>query len=474
MIVVPCSFEEIRWEVLKRVNPSESYRKKVQALANSLTKKVERATKKRGIEAEIRVEGSVAKDTWLSDCPEIDIFMRVDRSVPRKEFGKALLDAAKEATKNFAQIERYAEHPYIEAVTDEGIYLNVVPCYKVKQGNWISATDRTPFHTDYIKPHITPKMSEEVRLLKRFMKGINVYGAEIKVGGFSGYLCELLVLNFGSFLEVLRSSSNWKEKTVIDFEKHYKQTKIIKEKFSEPLVMVDPVDKERNVAAAVRIEKLDEFISASREFLKTPNLKYFFPTKGKVFTARKLVDTINRRGSSLVFIKFATKPIVPDVLWGQLYKSQKALRKIIIQHEFTVLRDTVWSNEKTLNVFVFELENHTISNMKYQLGPPLSKRRECEKFLQKHVNSDLTLSGPRIEKRRWVVDVKRNYTDAVKLLKDKLVDGGKREGVADIVVEAADSLQIFVKGEISNFYGNNSDFAEFLTQFLDGKPAWLG
>lgn len=470
---MPCSFEEIRWEVLKRVNPNESDQKKVQALANSLTKKVELATKKRGIEAEVRVEGSVAKDTWLRDCPEIDVFMRVDGSVPRKEFGEALLDAAKEATKNYVQIERYAEHPYIEAVTDEGIYLNVVPCYKVKQGNWISATDRTPFHTDYIKPHITPKLSEEVRLLKRFMKGINVYGAEIKVGGFSGYLCELLVLNFGSFLEVLRSASNWKEKTVMDYEKHYKQAKIIKEKFTEPLVMVDPVDKERNVAAAVRKQKLDEFICASREFLKTPNIKYFFPTENKVFTVKELGDMIDRRGSSLVFLKFATKPIVPDVLWGQLYKSQKALRKIIIQHEFTVLQDAVWSNEKTLNVFVFELENHVISSMKHQLGPPLHKKMECEKFLQKHVKSDLTLSGPRIEKRRWVVDVKRNYTNAAKLLKDKLSDGGKRAGVADIVVEAVDSLQAFVNNEISHFYSNNSDFAEFLTQFLDGKPVWV-
>jgi len=473
VIVMPCSFEEIRWEVLKKVNPSESERKKIQALANSLTKKVELATKKRGIEAEVRVEGSVAKDTWLRDCPEIDVFMRVDASVPRKEFGKALLNAAKEATKNYVQIERYAEHPYIEAVTEDGIYLNVVPCYKVKQGNWISATDRTPFHTDYIKPHITPKLSEEVRLLKRFMKGINVYGAEIKVGGFSGYLCELLVLNFGSFLEVLRSVSNWKEKTVIDYEKHYKQAKTLKEKFAEPLIMVDPVDKERNVAAAVRKEKLDEFISASREFLKAPNIKYFFPTKCKLLTAKKLIDTIDRRGSSLVFIKFASKPIVPDVLWGQLYKSKKALRKLIIQHEFTVLRDDAWSNEKTFNVFVFELENHVISSMKHQLGPPLHKRLECEKFLQKHVKSDLTLSGPRIEKRRWVVDVKRNYTDAVKLLKDKLAEGGKREGVADIVVEAVDSLQVFVNDEILNFYVNNSDFAEFLAQFLDGKPVWL-
>ena len=473
MFVVPCSFEEIRWEVLKRVNPSESDRKNVQDLAESLTKKVEQAAKTNGVEAEVRIEGSVAKDTWLKDCPEIDVFMRVSESVPQEEFGTVLLGAAKEATKDYFQIERYAQHPYIEAVTDDGVYLNVVPCYNVKQGNLISATDRTPFHTDYVKAHLTEKMSEEVRLLKRFMKGINAYGAEIKVGGFSGYLCELLVLNFGSFLEVLRAATEWKEKPVIDTEKQYKHTKILKEKFVEPLIVVDPVDKQRNVAAAVRPKKLDEFIAASRGFLKAPDMKFFYPPKPKAIIQTKLVESIRERGSCLIFIKFEGKTAVPDVLWGQLYKSQKAIQKIVTQNDFQVLRDTVWSDEKSLNVFVFELQSRVIPNMKTQLGPPLSRKKESEKFLRKHLSSSLIVCGPRIEQSRWTVDVKRDYTDVIDLLKDKLSEGKKREGVANIIAEEVDSLQIVVNDEISSFYCNNSDFAVFLTQFLDGKPLWL-
>ena len=44
------------------------------------------------------------------------------------------------------------------------------------------------------------------------MKGVGVYGAEIRVGGFSGYLCELLTLSFGSFTDILKAVSDWKEK----------------------------------------------------------------------------------------------------------------------------------------------------------------------------------------------------------------------------------------------------------------------
>jgi len=452
--------EEICAEVLKRINPSESERKKVQALAKKLTEKVKEEAKEKKVKTEIRVEGSVAKNTWLRDCPEIDIFMRVPTTMPREAFGTVCLEIAKKATEGYKQIERFAEHPYLETIVDN-VWVNVVPCYRVKRGEWISATDRTPFHTDYVKPLLDERMGGEVRLLKRFMKGVGVYGAEIKVGGFSGYLCELLVLNYGSFIEVLRSAADWKEKTVIDYEGHYKRIDDAKKLFEEPLVMVDPVDKGRNVAAAVRKERLDEFVAASRALLKTPDLKFFY-------------NKINARGSAIVFISFEGIPTVPDVLWGQLYKSQRSLRKMIQQHDFTVLRDDVWSNEKNLNIFIFEVENRFLPNMKRHLGPPLRKRMECENFLRKHVGADSTVSGPRIEEGRWVVDVKRKHTDVVNLLNEKLGDCGRSDGVAELVSKAvADSLEVFVNDEALKLYSANPEFAKFLTEYLEGKQRWL-
>ena len=467
------SLEEIRTEVLKRVKPSESDQKKVQALAKKLTEKIEKAAKEKKIEADVRIEGSVAKNTWLKDCPEIDVFMRVPTTTPREDFGTVCLEIAKKATAGYKQIERFAEHPYLEAIVDD-VWVNIVPCYKVKQGEWVSATDRTPFHTDYVKPLVDERMGEEVRLLKRFMKGIGVYGAEIKIGGFSGYLCELLVLNYGSFVEVLRSAGNWKEKTIIDHKGHYEIIEEVKKIFADPLVMVDPVDKGRNVAAATIKEKLDEFIAASRTFLKNPDIKFFYPPETEALNATELVNKINARGSTIVFIQFEGAAAVPDVLWGQLYKSQRALRKIITQHDFKILRDDVWSNEKNLNTFVFEIENRYIPDMKHHLGPPLQKSLECENFLKKHTGSDLTVSGPRIEEGRWVVDVKRRHTDVVKLLTEKLGDGGRCEGLAELVSKAvADSLEVLVNDQVLKLYFAYPEFAKFLTQYLQGKPRWL-
>jgi len=466
--------EEICADVLKRITPSREKKERILTLAKELTEKTEAAAKNAGIEIEVRVEGSVAKGTWLSEDPDIDIFMRVPTTMPREAFRTICLEIARKATEGFKQIERFAEHPYLEAIIDE-VRINIVPCYRVKRGEWFSATDRTPFHTDYVKPLLDEQKCGEVRLLKRFMKGVGVYGAEIKVGGFSGYLCELLTLNYGSFVEVLKSVSNWKEKTIIDYKGYYKEReKEVAKIFEEPLVVVDPVDKGRNAAAAVRKERLDEFIAAARAFLKTAHLNFFYPPQVEALDAKRLIRAIKARGSAIVFVKFGKVTAVPDILWGQLYKSRRSLQKMLQQDDFNVMRDCLWSNEENLNVFIFEVETRFLPLIKKHLGPPLRKKVECEKFLQKHLGAVHTISGPRLEAGHWVAEVVRKYTDVVDLLLEELRDGGRRVGVADFVSKAVvNSLEVLVNEEVLALYSSSSGFAKFLTEYLEGKPRWL-
>jgi len=466
--------EEICADVLKRITPNPKEKEHILTLAKELTEKVRKAAKEAGVEAEVRVEGSVAKDTWLSEEPDIDIFMRVPTTMPREAFGSVCLEIARKAAEGLKQVERFAEHPYLEAVTDK-VRANIVPCYRVKRGQWISATDRTPFHTDYVKPLLDERKCGEVRLLKKFMKGVGVYGAEIKVGGFSGYLCELLTLNYGTFVKVLKSVADWKEKTIIDYEGHYKGREKEAEKiFEEPLVIVDPVDKGRNAAAAVRKERLDEFVAAARAFLKTSHLNFFYPPEVEALDAKRLVGTIKARGSTILFVKFGKVSAVPDVLWGQLYKSQRSLRKMLRQHDFNVMRDCLWSNEENLNMFIFEVESRFLPLIKKHLGPPLRKKVECEKFLRKHLRAAHTISGPRVEAGRWVVEIKRKYRDVADLLLEKLGDGGRRVGVAELISKAvADSVEVLVNEDVLALYSSSPEFAKFLTEYLEGKPGWL-
>jgi tRNA nucleotidyltransferase (CCA-adding enzyme) len=467
--------EKVCMTVLKRVTPTKRKRAEIEALAKKLEKKVANASKTFGVDAVIRVEGSMAKDTWLSKEPDIDVFMRVPIKIPRKNLGEIGLKIARKATKGSMQIERFAEHPYLEAFVNN-VRVNIVPCYAVKKrGEWLSATDRTPYHTDYVNKHLSVKMRNEVRLLKRFMKGIDVYGAEIKIGGFSGYLCELLILHYKSFIKALEAFARFKQRIVIDIENYYKERENeLQLLFKEPLVIIDPVDKGRNVASAVQPHRLYTFVTATRTFLRDAGLNFFYPPPTIALSVKELTQKLAKRGSAILFLTFGRVNAVPDVLWGQLYKSQRSLNKLLQVNDFNVLRSLPWDNEKAISMFVFELEQRCLSPIKKHLGPPLEKESECQKFLSKYLGNSITVAGPYIEDGRWIVQIQRRYIDACFLLKEKLQNGGRSVGVAEQISQVLrKKFNILVDKEIVEVYSKNSEFAKFLTEFLSAKPKWL-
>ncbi len=473
-MTVMLEIEAVTKQALLQITPTERDVAKVEAITREMEQKVASACKEEGVSAVVRVEGSVAKDTWLKENPDIDIFMRLPTSIPRKNLGDVGLRIAKKAAGTYKQIERFAEHPYLEVFV-EGYRVDIVPCYDAKPGEWQSATDRTPHHTDYMKRHLTRELRGEVRLLKRFMQGTGVYGAEIKVGGFSGYLCELLVLKYGAFAKTVEAFAHYSKRVIVDIEGFYAgRQRELALLFPEPLVIVDPVDKGRNVSSAVQPEKLYNFVAAARAFLQKPDGSFFFPPKTDAMPLKLLKSEFENRGSSTVFLVIDQVPAVPDVLWGQLYKTKRSLHKLIELNDCKILKDEVWSNEKNLSVFIFELEQQVLPSVKKHLGPPLEREPECESFLAKYTGGEHVISGPFVEDGRWMVLLPRKTNDVATLLMDKLAGGGKNAGVADLIAESIrKNLRVAVNEEIGGVYSENSDFAVFLTEFLVGKPFWL-
>src|SRR5919108_5988838 len=171
--------------------------------------------------------GSFAKGTWLKredghnksgnsdECADIDIFIKINASLQDEEFDELAKKIGKQSLRKYNPRLRYSSHPYVEAYV-KGIRVNVVPCYDVEKGKWKSAADRSPFHTQYIIDNLDEQTRNQVRLLKKFLKGCGVYGAEIATSGFSGYVAEILILKYGCFKSVLQALSNiGKEKNVI-------------------------------------------------------------------------------------------------------------------------------------------------------------------------------------------------------------------------------------------------------------------
>jgi tRNA nucleotidyltransferase (CCA-adding enzyme) len=175
-----------------------------------------------------------------------------------------------------------------------------------------------------------------------------------------------------------------------------------------------------------------------------------------------------------MFLKVKQIEAVPDVLWGQLYRSKRSLSKLLELNDYNVLKDAVWSNEKNLSIFVFELESQKLANVKKHLGPPLEREAECNKFLAKYTVNTEVVCGPYIENGRWIVELPRKNIDAAAFLKEKVANGGKNSGVADLIaLSIRKEFKILVNSEVVEVYNKNEEFAVFLTEFLVGKPFWL-
>jgi tRNA nucleotidyltransferase (CCA-adding enzyme) len=69
--------------------------------------------------------GSAARDTWLAQDHDLDIFL----GVPPEGDLIAALEVARLVA--FDHEEKYAEHPYVHAQVD-GFDVDLVPCYLVE------------------------------------------------------------------------------------------------------------------------------------------------------------------------------------------------------------------------------------------------------------------------------------------------------------------------------------------------------
>jgi tRNA nucleotidyltransferase (CCA-adding enzyme) len=461
--------------IARRITPSDSERERVNRLAEQLNAKLVRQAERSRLHVQVRLDGSVAKDTWLRGDADIDIFLRVPVSLSRADLERRCLGVARRALKGYPIIERFSEHPYVETHV-EGVRVNVVPCYDVARGDWRSATDRTPFHTDYVISHLDASQRKEVRLLKAFLKGVGVYGADVKVSGFSGMLCETLIMYYGSFTRTLEQAQSWKTPITIDLERYYagREGEML-DLFEEPLIVIDPVDRGRNLAAAISRRRLWEFVAAARAFSTRPNRNFFVPRKVTPLGTARLRQQMQRRGWNLLAIELGRIDAVVDVLWSQLYRTERALRNLLKQEGFNVTRSASWSNEKDLNLILFELENLTLPPMRKHLGPQVVRSQASELFLRKHLGEDRSMSGPWVDDDRWAVGQLRENTSAPVLLRSRIRDGGRHVGVASKIAPVLKRRHRVLTGSaLIDFYRRNHDAAEFVTSFLKGRPTWLG
>ncbi len=406
------TFSPLEQSVLAEIRPTKEELDRMYALADRLIADIRGSGKADGM-----MVGSVARKTCVHGDRDLDVFMLFDPALPREDLEREGLALAWSIAHQYTDIirEKYAEHPYLNATID-GFDVDLVPCYQVKEATDIqSAVDRTPFHNRYISSRIGD-FTDDVLLLKQFVKAGGVYGSDQMTEGFAGYLCELLVLHHGGFHNLLKAAAGWKPGMFIDIEQHAAKW------FDEPLVVIDPVDPCRNVSASVSDTKLLEFIELCQGYLKSPSKWFFYRPPICILTEEEVSALLKGRESAFLAITLKTPPYIEDIVVPQLRKSLHTLVDLLKRHEFVVIRADTWMLEDR-SMLLFELLVDTLPAVRFHAGPPVTAHVNAAKFIDKYIHSDIIFAGPFIRDGRYGVELPRRYRQASDLLSSNEVFG---------------------------------------------------
>ena len=376
--------------ILDDIKPTDDETEQIRDVSSKVIGYLQNLCDSDGINANVALVGSVAKNTALKGKSDIDIFIAFPLDTDKQYLKKVGLDLAHRCCDEFKSVpeHHFASHPYVTTHID-GFEIDIVPCYAIENGNQLkSAVDRTILHTRYVKANLSENQIDEVLLLKRFMAMTGTYGSEFKVGGFAGYLCELLIIHYGTFEETLRQAISWKHGESIDLE-NYGTSK----QFRDPLIVIDPTDMNRNVGAALRLDKMAEFIQSARNYIFSDNKKdYFYPLKRNL-NIKELLDEFDARNSDLIAISFDIPDIPLDTLHPQLRKTTESLERKLNDEQFIVFKADYWSDEHDSAVILLELASSKLNDVKVNVGPKVFINQACENFAEKYGRENCYVQG---------------------------------------------------------------------------------
>jgi tRNA nucleotidyltransferase (CCA-adding enzyme) len=188
--------------------------------------------------------------------------------------------------------------------------------------------------------------------------------------------------------------------------------------FPEPLVVVDPVDPHRNVASAVSLDQLATFVQASKDYLRSPSLAFFFPPAPRSPQRAQILKRLRARGTQVLAIALSVPKLSEDVLFPQARKARATIVDFLERHGFRIVASRAHLEEGEV-LLLFELEVSELPKARQHWGPP-PWLKNAEDFLDKWGGSAEVLAGPYIQEGRLVFDVVRKHTSAADLLRAEI------------------------------------------------------
>ncbi len=407
--------EKILKEVLQEIRPSKEYEKEILGKAGQIIKRINKSVR----DAKAVLGGSGAKGTWLKTF-DADIFVMFNYGRYKDKSGQLSNILGKSLKRHFKITRLHGSRDYFQ-IKQGKFTFEIIPILEIKKAEQAkNITDVSPLHSDFIRKH--KKLIDDIRLTKQFFKAASVYGAESYIQGFSGYVCEILTVYYGSFLKLINSITKWKEKTVIDVKNYYKNKNVFmelnKSKLTSPLIVIDPVQKGRNAAAALDHEKFEIIVHRAKEFLKKPSKEFF---EIKTFTEE---DIRRKFPKNLVILKAEPLNKKDDVAGAKMLKAFHFIEKALIFNDFKVNEsDMLWHSKGAL--FYYALESDKLPKTKEVAGPPIKIRFHAELFRKKHKSAF-------VKNNRLYARENRRYSRAKDLIKDAIKTSNVKNNLKNI------------------------------------------
>ncbi len=377
--------EKVLSSVAKKIVPSKKEINERKKFAEEVLNKIRNKTDK-----PVVLVGSVAKGTVTKDKRELDIFILFPDNYDKKQLEQEIFSIAKKAFPNEKLVKSYAEHPYVKIKVDS-YTIDLVPAYnfnkKIK-----SAVDRSVLHAKFVIEHLDDSLRKDVILLKSLLKANSLYGAELKVEGFSGYLCELLIIHYKGIVPLINNAIHWRIK-LIDFSSAWTLEEAYK-KFKKSLIVIDPTDPNRNVAAALSEENLTKFKKLCKKLKKNPKEELFLKTPPTFYDKLK--------NKSAIVLQFRKPQVSEEILWGQLKKLSRRIAYLL--KDFSVKTfEEITDNSLLIAVLPSKI---TLPETIWIKGPPIHMKEHVKQFKKKHKVT--------IEKQGFVYAIERRKIKTVK------------------------------------------------------------
>ena len=472
-------FDAVVEEMRAQASPTDDERAQLQRVADAVMADAEAAIADLPVDAEVVQVGSTARGTWTAGDRDVDVFVCFPPSIDRETLEEYGLAVGHDVLPD--GLEEYAEHPYVVGER-EGYAVDLVPCYAVEDATEIqSAVDRTPFHTRYLQERLDDGSAGEVRVAKQFLKGIGVYGSDLRTRGFSGYLTELLVVEYGGFRAFVEAVADWHPPVRLDPADHGSET------FDDPLVVIDPTDPERNVAAVLSATNVATLQHYARDLLAEPRASLFTEDDPEPFAAPDVEAAVSQRETTPMALRFVAPDVVDDQLWPQLRKSLDGLCSELDRRGFEVLRSAAFVEDGNTDdkgracegatttgdgnppsqrdaVLLLEFAVAEQPAVERHDGPPVHVREHASGFFEKY-DDDPEVAGPFIDGDRYVVERPRTFTTAVEFLSaDAVFD----VGLGPRIESALESgYEVLVGTEIAALADS---FGVELADYFDPKP----